>query len=274
MKKLILNQEQIYALVKNNQYSPSPNEIHCRCIDGRYDKKLKTKNKIIPLPALTIPGGDIGQIAIFLGASHNFGFEINQDKFLKAYEDFLSGWQNFHYHSDTHHSASSLAAGCGYYSLIKNNPEKFFLEKRDLEILKDLLKIAGSKSQQEILLGHHNEAAVVLVKGKVGIFPRFFLTIKDKGGEKEIETSIFVFNQTLFNQRQKILAKRMIEGQVVKLFKGLDEEYLAFTLIETAEIHFFETINQLGQGLPIYQVVFGEDFKFKIEELEKIIKTS
>lgn len=262
MKKIILNQEQIFELVKNNQFLTSFSDINCRCIDGRYKSDV--------LPALTIPGGDIGQLAIIFASANNFGFKINKDKLLKTYEEFLGGWKNFHYHSDDHHSPLKLASGCGYYNLIKNNSDKFYLQSEDINFIDKQLTLIAQQANQEILHGDHDEGAVVLVKEKVGIYPRFVFKVKSDGEEKKIEASVFIFNQTLFAKRQKILAKKILDHNVVKLFPGLDEEYLSFTLIETAEVHLFETLNQLAKGLPIYEVSFDKNFKFKIEFFDKI----
>lgn len=267
MKKITLNQEQIFQLIKNNQFTAQFNKITCRCIDGRYKNKAE-EDKVKKAPAaLTIPGADIGQIAIIFASANNFGFEINKDKLLKTYKEFLGGWHNFHYHSDDHHSPLKLAAGCGYYNLIKNNPDKFYLQDEDINFIDKQLVFISQQSTQEILHNDHDEGAIVLVKGEVGIYPRHGFTVKSDGEEKKIEASVFIFNQTLFNHRQKILAKKMINGGVVKLFSGLDEEYLAFTLIETAEVHLFETLNQLAKGLPIYQVIFDEKFDFQVKLL-------
>lgn len=275
---MILNQNQIYQLLKDNSFPLKKEEILCRCIDGRYGKNTKSQKidskspitKINNLPSITIPGGDIGQMALILAATHNFGFKINSKKLLEVYEEFLSGWQNFHYHSDDHHPINSLASGCGYYQLINSRPKKFYLEKNDLEFLQNHLKKINKKTHQEILFGQHDEGAILLVKGKVNIFPRYSFTTVVDDKEEVIESSVFVFNQTLFAIREKALAKILVEKKVIELFSGLDWEYLTFTLMEMAEIHLFETLTQLAPGLPIYKLIFDENLNFKIEEFDRI----
>jgi hypothetical protein len=267
LPKLILTKDQLYQVVQTNRYPIDKINLNfSRCIDGRYQN-------MVGLSPLTIPGGDVGQLAVIFAAANNFGFAVDKEKVFEILIDFLQGEKNFHFHTDDHSDEKIPAGGCGYFKLIKKEPEKFFLTNKDIDFIEEkLAKLVKDGVKPTVLHGHHDEAAVVMIKGNEGILPRFEIETTVDGETKKITSSIFVFHQTLFKQRQKKLAEMLLSKKAIELFPGLDEEYLTFTLIETGENHLFETLSQLGKGLPIYQVVFEHDLEFKIKELGKVEK--
>jgi hypothetical protein len=267
LPKLILTKDQLYQVVQTNRYPLDKINLNLsRCIDGRYQN-------VVSLSPLTIPGGDIGQLAIIFAAANNFGFSVNQEKVFEALIEFLQGEKNFHFHTDDHSDEKIPAGGCGYFKLLKQEPEKFFLTNKEIDFIEEkLAKLVKDGVKPTTLHGHHDEAAVVMIKGNEGILPRFEIEITVDGETKKIASSIFVFHQILFKDRQKKLAEMLLSKKAIDLFPGLDEEYLTFTLIETGENHLFEALNQLGKGLPIYQIIFENDFGFKVKELGKVEK--
>jgi hypothetical protein len=260
--KLILTKDQLYQVVQTNRYPLDKINLNLsRCIDGRYQN-------VVGLSPLTIPGGDIGQLAIIFAAANNFGFSINEEKVFETLIEFLQGEKNFHFHTDDHSDEKIPAGGCGYFKLIKQEPEKFFLTNKEIEFIEEkLAKLVKDEVKPTVLHGHHDEAAVVMVKGNEGILPRFEIETTVDGETKKIASSIFVFHQTLFKQRQNRLAEMLLSKKAIDLFPGLDEEYLTFTLIETGENHLFEALNQLGKDLPLYQIIFGKNLGYSIKEM-------
>jgi hypothetical protein len=263
-EKLILTKEQLYQVVQSNRYPFDKLNLNLsRCIDDRYQN-------MVGLPPLTIPGGDIGQLAIIFAAANNFGFAVDKEKVFEILIDFLQGEKNFHFHTDNHSDERILAGGCSYFKLVKQEPEKFFVTNKEIDFIEDkLAKLVKNGVKQTVLNGHHNEAAAVLIKGSEGILPRFEIETTTDGEVRKITSSIFVFHQTLFKDRQKKLAEMLLAQKAIDLFPGLDEEYLTFTLVETGETHLFEALNQLAKGLPLFQVIFKQNFRFSITEMGK-----
>lgn len=96
MKKIILNKQQAVDLVFENRYPVKENKFLSRCIDGRY---LNEKN----LPALAIPGGDLGELALILATGNAFGFAVDREKAFEILVEMVGGEENFHFHTDDHH---------------------------------------------------------------------------------------------------------------------------------------------------------------------------
>jgi hypothetical protein len=263
-EKLILTKEQLYQVVQSNRYTFDKLNLNLsRCIDGRYQN-------MVGLPPLTIPGGDIGQLAIIFAAANNFGFAVDKEKVFEILIDFLQGEKNFHFHTDDHSDERILAGGCSYFKLVKQEPEKFFVTNKEIDFIEDkLAKLVKDEVKPTILHSHHDEAAVVMIKGNEGILPRFEIETTTDGEVRKITSSIFVFHQTLFKDRQKKLAEMLLAQKAVTLFPGLDAEYLTFTLVETGENHLLETLSQIAKELPLFQVIFKQNFRFSIIELGK-----
>ena len=89
MTKIKLNPSQIQFLIKENSYPvDEKNKFLSRCIDGRYKNRSK-------LPALALPGGDLGQLALVIACSNDFGLEINYEKVFQSLIKVIGGIKNF-----------------------------------------------------------------------------------------------------------------------------------------------------------------------------------
>ncbi len=107
MKKIILNKKQVVDLIFENRYPVSGNKFLSRCIDGRYNRQFKNKNSKLKvgeiLPALAIPGADLGELALILATANAFGFEVEREKAFETLVELVGGEENFHFHTDDHH---------------------------------------------------------------------------------------------------------------------------------------------------------------------------
>ena len=92
-----------------------------------------------------------------------------------------------------------------------------------------------------------------------------FLSRCIDGGSTEVQ--VFVYHQSLVDQRHRQLRKLLVEKKAVKLLEGCDAEYLYQALSEMAENHLMETAKRLAKQLPIYEVKFDEDESFIINQL-------
>jgi hypothetical protein len=257
MKKIKLNSSQIQLLVKENRYQvDEKNKFLSRCIDGRYRNNSK-------LPALALPGGDLGQLALIIACANDFGLDIDYEKVFQSLIKMIGGIKNFSYHTDSHHGG--LALGCGHFTQILKDFVAYNLQKEDIEFLEEKLKFLKKEGVlPTVLEGNHDEGAILIVKGNFGIFPRFIIETDE--GKKEV--SVFVYQQTLVDKRHRVLVKKLIEDKAVRLFDNLDEEYLYEVLSEEGEIHLLETVNRLASDLPLFEVIFDDSGQFSLKSLK------
>jgi hypothetical protein len=227
-----------------------------RCIDGRYKNNPH-------LPALALPGGDLGQLALVIACANDFGLEIDYEKVFQSLIKVVGGIKNFSYHTDSHHGG--LALGCGHFGQMLKDFVAYNLQKNDIEFLEEKLKFLEKEGVlPTVLEGNHDEGAILIVKGNFGIFPRFIIETDE--GKKEV--SVFVYQQTLVDERHRVLAKKLIENKAVKLFNNLDEEYLYEILSEEGENHLLETVNRLASDLPLFEVIFDNRGRFSLKSLK------
>jgi hypothetical protein len=257
MTKIKLNSSQIQFLIKENSYEvDEKNKFFSRCIDGRYKNSPN-------LPALAIPGADLGELAMILAASNSFGFEVDKEKAFESLVEVVGGVKKFAYHTDSHHGG--LALGCGHFGQMVKDFVAYNLQKKDIKFLEEKLKFLKKEGVlPTVLEGNHDEGAILIVKGNFGIFPRFIIETEE--GQKEVST--FVYQKTLVDERHRILAKKLIEDKAVKLFDNLDEEYLYEVLSEEGEIHLLETLNRLASDLPLFEVIFDNSGRFSLKSLK------
>lgn len=144
---------------------------------------------------------------------------------------------------------------------IQLEPKAFTLTQDDVDFVIQKATEARDKGAQEITLqGEHEEGAIVTVKGHLGLYnqQRF------ESGEDASSAQVFVFHDTLVNQRHKVLSEKLIVEGAIKL-KDDDKDYLYAVLTETTESHLFEIAKRLAKGLPLYVVKFDEDGDFDLE---------
>jgi hypothetical protein len=244
MKRFTLDKYQIHSLISDNLYQIEENSrLMSRCIDGRYPN-------IDSLPALAMPGADIGQLAVIMSTANTYGFEIDLERAYQSFVEVIGGEKNFQFH--TH---------CGYYDQIQIDPKAYNLEVDQLIFIKEKLELLKKLGVQEFLLsGDHNEGAVVQIRGDYGLYPQF---------EIDGPTSTFVYHQTLINARHRLIAQKLINKKVIKFFADFDEIYLYEALSEVVDDHFFETLKRLAIGLPIYSAIINNKDDIKVEEMGK-----
>lgn len=252
MAQSFFNHNQLSQLIFEHRRKIKSDNLSCSCLDNYLETETKT--------SLFIPGGDLGQIAIIFSAANSFGFKIDKEKFLLIYFQFLKGEKNFY-----------LEDYCHYFHLIKKQPEKFQLKKTDLEFLETVSNKIKKNPSLSVFQKENQPNGIIIIKGEGTIPSQSFLKIKTIEGEKTIEVFLLVFHQTLFEERQKNLSKKLFQEKIVKLYPGLDEEYLKMALIDTGENHFYEYINYYTKNLPLYRVNFHAGLKFEINDLGKVI---
>jgi hypothetical protein len=257
MQKTSLNLNQINDLVLDNRYKVNEkSRFISRCIDGRYQNDEN-------LPALAFPGAEAGELALILATARAFAFKVNPELAYKSLVEVVGGEKNLHFHTDNHHDG--IIAGCGHITQETKTPQDYNLTEDEINFVKEKSKQAIKNGAIEIILeGDHKEAAVVYISGDYGVYPQ---GVVETDGGSEIPAQIFIYHQTLVNERHRELAKKLIENKAVVLPEGTGEEYLYEALSDTSDTHLLETLKRLAKGLPIYQVNFEDDGGFKIEEM-------
>lgn len=256
MNKIILNLNNIHELVFKNKYQVNEKtKFLSRCIDGRYDNSQD-------LPALGFPGADVGELALIFATANSYGFELNKEKILDSFLEVIGGEENFRLHTDSHADEKILAGGCGHWKQIKLDSKAYNLEKDQIDFIEKNIATFVRPPQNCILKGDHLEGAVLLISGNYGILPQF--DIKTDQGLKHVQ--VFVYHQTLVDERHRLLAQELIKNKAVIFKNGENEEWLYNALSDVSENHLMETAKRLAKGLPIYSVVFEKDGSFKIEE--------
>ncbi len=258
MGKIILSKEQVTDLISANKY-PVKDEARflSRCVDGRYNN---SKN----LPPLAIPGSDAGQLSLIFATANTYGFEVDKEKVFGVVVDVVGGIKNFNFHSDHHGDLDIPASGCGHIKQQTLNPKAYGLEDDQMEFIKKTLLAAKKKGANETILeGDHQEGAVLQIHGQFSVYPRF-LTEAEVG---KVQAQAFIFHSSLVDERNKLIAKKLIDHNAVKFLSGGGEEYLYEALSEVTENHLFETLKRLAVGLPIFAVSFETDGSFEIKDL-------
>lgn len=256
MNKFILNLETVHDLVQENRYKvDDKNKFISRCIDGRYPN---TEG----LPALAFPGADVGELALILATANSYGFDIDPKKVIATLIKVIGGAQNFQKHTDSHADPKVVAGGCGHWKQINLDPKAFSLGDKNLEFIKKNINIGKSVTLQ----GDHLEGAVLIIRGDWGVYPQFQL--EEDPGKRLVE--VFVYQQSLVDQRHKKLAQELIKNKAIKFYNGEDEEWLYNALSDVSEIHLMETAGRLAKGLPIYEVKFDDEGGFKINQQDVV----
>lgn len=258
MGKIILTLDEVRDLVSVNKYKvDSSKRFMSRCIDGRYQNEDG-------LAAQAFPGADLGELAMILSTARSYGFEIDKEKVYKTLIEVLGGEKNFALHTDSHGDKAKIASGCGHFKQINLDPAAYKLEKEDVEFIAEKIAVAKKAGSEEVVLeGDHMEGAILLLKGDWGVLPRYVLETDQ--GKKDVE--VFVYHQTLTDEKHRELAKKLVEKKAVKFKMGEDDEYLYQVMSEVAENHLMETAKRLAPDLPIFSVVFKEDGSFEISKV-------
>jgi hypothetical protein len=221
------------------------------CVDGRYDEN---EARIAPR---SFCGSDPGFLVLILGALKKINNSISEDLRKKAFNavlDALGGVDNFQMHTDDHNLENGIIAGCGHMKLVKKDPERYLVSEEDVEAIFNYLDSLKNQGAKEVVLkGPHNESAVFIVDDrKIGLL------------HQDGKSQVFVFHKALYEEFIRDLTQNLLNLEEIKS-QGISFGDLFKLLKETGEYQLTQTVNQLAQGLPIYEIKLQEG-KVKIEE--------
>ncbi len=245
-----LSKDQVYEIVKENQYSICEPKLLGRCFLGEFKNTSD-------LPALSLPGGDLGELAILLSTAQNYGFEIDLNK--AADELFQLTGGNKHLISE---SAKNELKTCPYFRHIFEDAASYNLDPASLESLLKILKSFVPEFEIPAQRRYIHEHAFLIFESSQGLYPQYsFETM-----EGSLESRILVLHKTLVDERHKLLAQKLIDNKCVQLYDNLDCDYLYEVLSETTEVHMYETVRFIDPKLPIYSVKINEKQDISIEQ--------
>ncbi|HRN69650.1 MAG TPA: hypothetical protein PLS49_00565 [Candidatus Woesebacteria bacterium] len=249
---MYLNQDQIEELIFQNQYNFKGKKEESRCFSGHYEN-----NEL--LPALALPGGDIGDIFILQAAAETYGFKVDIKKSIKILKEIVGNGKNYQFQ----HSSINSAEQCRYLHLLSENPEIYSLKKDTIPglfstIEQSVLVKKTDNKEKELV----KENACIIVDVDIAIFPQYiFETYLQK-----FNSHVFIYHKKYVDERRHTFAKKLYENKIVDLYEGLSEEYLYEVLSEIGDSHVFETVTKIDSRIPIYSATFSSHGSIKIEK--------
>lgn len=279
MTKFVLNKQQVSQLIFENKY-PVGEEFQflSRCFEGNYPKKEN-------LPALAFPGGDLGELALIFSTANTYGFKVDREKTYQTLIKIISKEKFFHYHVSLDEKeflnlqknqivdlTNHIISGCLHTTAFFKNPKTYNLEEEDLQFLKEKIQYLIKKNISPFgFRKETEEAAVLIIYGKNwSIYPQHFLKISLEGEEKLLPVSVFVFHQSLIDERHKLLSQKLIEEKAVELYPGCDKDYLYQVISAETENHLFESLKFKNEKLPVFKVEFKNEGSFVVDEMGNI----
>ena len=223
MDKLILDKGQIQEFVFNNKYRVNERtKFLSRCVDGRYPTSLEFRGASEDLPPLALPGADAGQLSLIFATANIYGFEVDKEKSFKVVIDIVEGIENINFHSDHHGDPKIPASGCGHIKQQNLDPEAYGLGNDQMDFIKTVLTKAKKKGAKETVLeGEHQEGAVLQINGSYSVYPRH--SLDTEGGKAQVQT--FIFHSTLVNERNKLIAKKLIEDSFQAVTRSISMRF-------------------------------------------------
>ena len=108
--------------------------------------------------------------------------------------------------------------------------------------------------------------AVVFAKGPFTIPSAATLDTE----EGMIQLTIAVIHEDLVRARYQAIAKQLLDGQIMTLLEGQDEEFLLQALEETDETVRYEEWGKQVPGCPLFNIQFKADGTFTLSNWETI----
>ena len=246
-----LSSEQVYEIVSENRYSFPDFKFRGRCFSGEFKNSFH-------LPALALPGGDLGELAILQATAMTYGFELDLNKAAEELFQLTGGNEHL-----TTLTAKSELSSCRYFKHLFSDTASYNLDEKSLEVFYAETKKILPDFQIPEERSYTHEHAVLILEASQGLYPQYTFETY----EGTFESRILVFHKTLIDLRHKELAGKLLEKRIVKLFDNLDEDYLYEVLSEVTENHLYETIRFIDPKLPIYSVAVNEQEDISIKLL-------
>jgi len=114
----------------------------------------------------------------------------------------VGGVKNLAFHTDTH-ALHDYGIGCGHLRLAKNKPDDYGLTDAEVQFVLDFMNESIKHGSTNIILdGHHGERGVMIIDSAT-----HSVYNKNKEGHQ-----VFIFHKTCAENRNKIIAEKIIES--------------------------------------------------------------
>lgn len=247
---MYLSSDQIEELILENQYDFSGNKFQSRCFSGHFENNVS-------LPALALPGGDIGEILILLSASHTYGFDCDLLKSIKIIKEVSAAAKSQEYQ----HFNQFAAEECRYLHLLSESPEIFSLKSEMVNsVFRTLEQSELIKNEEKIHKEVYRESACIIIEGNKGVLPHYLF----QSAQGTIDARIFIYHKSLIDERRKLIAKNLFQSKAINLLEGQDEEYIYEVLSEVGDSHLFEVLHRIDSNLPIYSATLTPIIKIEL----------
>lgn len=282
-----LSQEEAESFVKRGLRPAKPEEMHARCVDGRYEPGAGV---------ISMAGGDLGLLAVGYAAMDTLsgrGISISRDTMKDAVLKVIGGGdrgkgiEKFHYHTDeesiqrngtdgSKDKQGERFFGCGHCKRLLTGDGYYLNETLKGYLRSDLDEIdrAGTKPYP-LKGGHHDhrERAVFVVQRvrdlhapNIGAdenllsfeegaqYKPYVLDSQVHVLNENARSQAFVYNRGAVNLRLRALAETLVN----ELDPGnpIPEvtESVYNILKEVEQVHLGNTVGALAAGLPVYDV--------------------
>ena len=247
-----MTDEEVKDFIKRESYSVK-NRVISRCIDSRYPDDES-------LPALAIPGADIGQMVMLFAVANqlmqNQNFVFDVDKAFDALVEVVGGVENIRVHTDSDSSEKGIAAGCGYFAQVKKKPDYFGVTKEQVDQIEqkfeDLLKI-GAK--QIVLERGHTEKPALIIKGNRSIRP---------------QGKFFVYHKTLVDERNRKISDVLFRDNEIMANSFCNRLSGIEDIPGVSDEHFRKVKTKLAPNAPSFNVTFSNDGNFNLQKVPVI----
>lgn len=244
-----LNSSQVEELVSNNVYKSASPPYLARCFSSDYSNNPN-------LPALSLPGGDIGELAILISASNTYGFKLDIIKARDILFKLVSGKGYTSFHALKEHTLEL----CIYCKTIIEHSKEYGFDDRGKNELITAGKTLGLQNNFKLSQREDRENACIILEAEYGLFPNYNFD----SGDRILNAKVLVFQKTFIDRRHRELCKLLFEKKAVELFSGLDVDYLYEIISEMTETHLFETMKLHDPKIPLYFASVSVDKKVTI----------
>lgn len=233
---IILTSEQLAEIMIDHKYPVAEvNTLQSRCFDNVESGGLP----------LSLPGGDMGEIALLAATGNEYGFDVHIENAAEILADL------------TKINPLQTHTGCNHIANVLAQPDRYHIVEDQAVFMKKYVK-GKNKSAVE-------RGALLIINGPYTLSHSCSVTVEGYGSE----VYPLLFHKTFVDIRHRALAQKLVESGVVTLFDGCDTEYLYEALCDVTQTHLFETVKQ-WRGLPIYEIHFKESGEFKVTEIGTI----
>lgn len=248
--KTYLTDTQVEELVNNNLYTYNGNVNRSRCFSADYSNSPD-------LPILSLPGGDIGELAILIAAGCTYGFELDSAKALDILIHLIGGKGNTTFKSLNEHPLEL----CHYINSLIEHSQDYGLDEHGKNELVTVAHGLGLPKRFKLVAKENRENACVIIEAEQGLFPNYLYD----SGYGVLNAKILVFHKTYVDRRHRELSDLLITNNAVKLFSGLDADYLYQIISEMAEYHLFQTLKLRDPHIPLYSASVSSDNKVSVK---------